>query len=225
MTIYTNGATRRRLGSDELKSMLAWGTGLTLWFVGVVAGFGILLVHDTKAGSGVHSSAAQFSNLSQYQDSQFLETLLPRGGDLQVVMALHPKCPCSANSLEELKRLLAIAPETAQCTVLVFTPEGASEEWLETASMQVVKSMVNVRVELDVESLNAERLGLSTSGACLVIDDAGEILFRGGITAGRSCIAENPGARTVACILRGEPSVSITTPVFGCKLSNNAPRS
>lgn len=225
MTNIHSKVARRRLGADELKHRIVWGTGLMLWFVGVLAGFGILLVHDTTASSEPSSDVGLFCNLREYPDSEFVGTLHPKPGNIEVVMALHPQCPCSLNSLNELGRLLATTPETSHCTLLVYAPEDASEDWFDTANMRVAEKIAGLQVVRDVQAEHASLLGLSASGACVVIGDSGEILFRGGVTAGRSCAAESPGSRTVASILRGEPSVFITTPVFGCKFSNTVPQS
>lgn len=140
-----------------------------------------------------------------------------------VIMALHPRCPCSRASVGELDALLERIPRRVDAVLLVCTPEAASDEWREAAQRVAIK-VPRARVVLDAGGEMAARLGMMTSGAVVVYDAAGALLFDGGLTPGRgvtgssvesqqlaeALLQADGGAVPGACVIRA--------PVFGCGL-------
>jgi hypothetical protein len=141
-----------------------------------------------------------------------------RAGLPTLVMLVHPRCPCSRASLEELGWLMARYAERVNATVLFFTPAGADERWAHTDLWRSAREISELAVEVDCGGAAARRLGAVTSGHTLVYDRDGSLLFSGGITAGRGHQGDSMGRSTVEALLLGQAPETRGTPVFGCKL-------
>ena len=64
----------------------------------------------------------------------------------------------------------------------------------------------------------ARRFGVSTSGQTLLYDNAGALLFAGGITGARAHQGDNDGRRSIVALLNRETPARTATNVFGCSL-------
>ena len=210
---------RRRIqGSLRYRQIAIGGAA---WLICIVIGFWTLLVHDTESTSTAgHVEAAwvTHASLSNHIDREELRDLTPDAGELHIVMALHPKCPCTHNTMRELARLVSIDPLGTRCTFLVHLPATKSLSWMDTETTQMARELPNTQLIVDRESSRAKRLGLNRSGEAMVITHDGKVSFRGGITAGRSCLMENPGARAIENLVHRIAISPLTTPTFGCPL-------
>lgn len=150
---------------------------------------------------------------------------LPRtAGKAMVVIALHPRCPCSRATLGELETVLAAKPD-ADVIVLLTVPESSGPEWLDSESCRRARAMAGVRTVVDAEGVIARRLGMRTSGHVIAFDKAGRLAFSGGITLGRGQVGDSVGRRALASVAGAsvapgvdESPSTVTTPVFGCAL-------
>ena len=199
-----------------------WLAG-TLWLICGCFGFWFLLDHgiyaDGAKGIVKDPNDGLVSRCIAPIRSEDLEDFVPQQGTLHVVMALHPKCPCTRNTLVELQQLLTIDPFSTRCTFLLALPQGEAISWMDTGTARLAKSLPNSQMLVDIDATRSRQLGLRNSGAMLVVQSDRTVAFCGGITAGRSCVAANPGSETVAKLFRHESVVSITTPTFGCPLN------
>ncbi|MGB8169639.1 MAG: hypothetical protein WCF18_19215 [Chthoniobacteraceae bacterium] len=144
---------------------------------------------------------------------------VPRAaGRPTLVMFLHPQCPCSRASIGELALLLAHAPRAVEARVLFLDPEGDDEAWVETDLWRSAAAIPGVAVARDVAGREARVFHSGTSGATLLYDGAGRLLFQGGITLARGHAGDNPGRSAIEALLRGEEPPTAATPVFGCGL-------
>jgi hypothetical protein len=188
----------------------------------IYCGFWTLLVHDTDAGNVKNDDVGlRTTHVKNYIEPIPWDAIADFGRPneaLHVIMALHPKCPCSITTLRELESIHAAKTASAKYTFLVALPISQSISWIDTESTKIAMRLPNAEVVVDVDSKRAIQLGLVNSGALLVIQPNGTVCFRGGITSGRTCSAGNPGANAVTRLLKGESIDPITTPTFGCPL-------
>lgn len=139
----------------------------------------------------------------------------------QLVMFLHPHCPCTRASIVELEEILRRCPSTAAVIVLV-KPPGTPSGWEKTAVVRSAENLPRTKLTLDNGTL-AQKFGAETSGHLLLVNADGKVLFSGGITRSRGHVGESEGRRTVLAFLQGDAPAAQTTPVFGCPLlSENA---
>jgi hypothetical protein len=134
-----------------------------------------------------------------------------------LVMAVHPRCPCSRASLDELAKLLAHVGDRVSAQVVFVGPSGSEGEdvagdlWARAGAIPGVE---RVRDRGDV----AERLRVATSGHTLLYGRDGALLFSGGITAARGHAGDNVGSEAIASLLLRGDAADGRSAVFGCAL-------
>jgi hypothetical protein len=136
-----------------------------------------------------------------------------------VVLALHPECPCSRATLEELDGIMAQSAGRLHARALFvqlpeLPPVEKSELW------QRARRITGVQVEKDPAGAEARRFGARTSGETRLFGPDGRLLFHGGITIARGHAGENPGETAIVDLIgqRRQVDRPIATPVFGCAL-------
>lgn len=144
--------------------------------------------------------------------------LLTDGTKHLLVMAIHPRCPCSKASIGELTRLLTWHRDRLSCAMLVFQPPEATPDWRETSLVASAQRLPGAAVIADVDGRYAEQLGMSTSGAVVLYSPNGTVEFHGGITLSRGHWGDNLGADAVGSILAGVEPRTRAAPVFGCPI-------
>jgi hypothetical protein len=197
---------------------IQWVAG-SAWAAALLAGFGLLQKHQTTPGAA--AAVIESAEVAEELRAGF-ET-----GKGVLVMFLHPLCPCSRASVEELGRLIALCP-ASNARVLMARPEGLAEEQVHGELWRAVEQIKGVKVEMDAHGV-AERLGVWTSGQVMVWDAAGRLRFSGGITGSRGHEGDNAGLTAAIRAVRGESDGAETldqparTAVFGCELMGRAP--
>lgn len=134
-----------------------------------------------------------------------------------LVMFLHPKCPCSRASVEELSRLMASAGRRMK-TCVVFTMDISLRELREQHIHHVVGKLPGIDLVHDRNGVEASLFGARTSGAAMLFDAEGKLVFEGGITAARGHIGDNSGRAAITNWLICGTTTAQCTPVFGCPL-------
>ena len=136
-----------------------------------------------------------------------------------VILALHPECPCSRATLEELDSIMAQSAGRLHARALFvqlpeLPPVEKSELW------QRASRIAGVQVEKDPAGVEARRFGARTSGDTRLYGLDGRLLFHGGITVSRGHVGDNPGEAAIVDLLgqRRSAGRALTTPVFGCAL-------
>jgi hypothetical protein len=135
-----------------------------------------------------------------------------------LVLALHPECPCSRATLEELDSIIATSPGLQVRALFVelagVEPADQSELWAKAGRMAGVQ-----RIK-DPAGGEAARFGALTSGETRLYGPSGRLLFRGGITAARGHVGDNPGHQAILALLTKPlpATLPVATPVFGCEL-------
>ena len=143
-------------------------------------------------------------------------------GVATLVMLLHPRCPCSRASLEELDRLMAHLPGVLIAHVLFVKPAGVPEDWEQTDLWRRAATIPGVSLTRDDGGEEARRFGAATSGQTVVYDGDERLLFSGGITAARGHEGDNAGRTAILSLLATGAAERRSTPVFGCSLRGGA---
>src|SRR5437867_3078116 len=135
-----------------------------------------------------------------------------------LVMLLHPRCPCSRASIGELDRLLARCQGRLAAHVVFLQPSSAGEAWARTDLWRAAAAIPGVDVMLDEGGAECARFHAATSGQTLLYDSAGRLQFEGGITPSRGRHGDNAGSSAILALMKNERAPSRRTSVFGCSL-------
>jgi hypothetical protein len=179
-----------------------------VWLAVAGAGFALIANYQSGRGNAGHT-ALQWPSAANIPLDHSRPTL---------VMFVHPKCPCSSASMEELNRLLAQCAGRVAPRVLFFKPAGEPESWARTGLWRSAAAMPHVVAQEDPDGKEARLFGAETSGYVALYDTHGRLLFSGGITGSRGHAGDNAGESAVAALLNGQPAGLAQTPVYGCSL-------
>lgn len=141
---------------------------------------------------------------------------------------LHPQCPCSGASVEELDRLMTRlgAKSDLLVTAHVFEPENATNDWAGSEMVARLKRMPGVQVQMDPLGKQGETLGVKSSGHLLVYHD-GVLRFSGGLTALRGHAGRSDSGEAAYLALTGEHKnewmTDVDWVVFGCPILGDFP--
>ena len=139
-------------------------------------------------------------------------------GEAVLLVFMHPACPCSDATVNELARLVARAGKRIDVVAMFVRPAGFSDGWERTELWESAARIPNVRCLVDPEGRDARRFGAATSGYTLLYEAEGALVFRGGITAARGHEGDNAGKSAVLSWFRGGKADPAETPAFGCPL-------
>ncbi len=179
-----------------------------LWASGVVIGLSVLWNYQHTPGKNGEAPRRWPSSSS----------IQPSFTTLTLVMIVHPQCPCSRSSIDELARLMTQGRERVKAYVLFYKPRAFGVEWVETDLWKSVAEIPGVQARIDFDGTEALRFGASTSGQTLVYSPQGELLFEGGLTAFRGHSGDSDGRDAIVSLLKTGRAPRNNTPVFGCGL-------
>src|SRR5580692_10946649 len=123
------------------------------WLLLVATGFAQLMRYDFTPGE-IGKAPADWPMNSQ---------IARQPETLNLVMAIHPRCPCSQASLDELLQLLPRCRRPVHVHLLVFKPSNATAEWDDRQAVEAARQIPTVSVETDFDGVEAERFGARTS--------------------------------------------------------------
>jgi hypothetical protein len=138
-------------------------------------------------------------------------------------MLVHPRCPCTGASLDELQGVLDRCGRSVEVDLLIYRPSGHDgPAWDGTALLRGHPALDrhNVSLTVDLDGIQARRLGLTTSGHLLAFDSDGNVRFSGGLTALRGHSLAGAGVESVTSIIEGAAPAVTVRPVFGCSILN-----
>ncbi|WP_182867321.1 RedB protein [Stieleria mannarensis] len=195
--------TRFRPGWAMHTLVLAWGAL-------VAGGMGLVWQYQHDAGT-LHAAPQHWPADSSLRPSPDRWTL---------VLFAHPKCPCTRATVGELARIIHHGGDRLQAHVLFVKPRSCAmqPDWEHTTLWDAAKRIPGVSVTADVGGDEAHRFRAATSGLVLLYDPAGNLKFRGGITASRGHSGDNLGRTTVARFLTHGSTDVDRTKVYGCEL-------
>ncbi|MDB5311500.1 MAG: hypothetical protein JWO38_5702 [Gemmataceae bacterium] len=142
----------------------------------------------------------------------------PNRGEWELVLFVHPHCPCSRASLAELAEIVPGAPTGVVTEIAFVCPPTVPAMWERGQSWDSATRMAGVRVRVDGGGAAARRAGATTSGCVVLTAPDGRVAFRGGITRARGRAGDNPGRRAILALLHGDETAERELPVFGCPL-------
>jgi hypothetical protein len=135
-----------------------------------------------------------------------------------LLMLAHPHCPCTRASIGELALLMARSQGLVSAQVLFFKPAGFPDGWEKTDLWYSAARIPGVTVVCDGGGIKARCFNQESSGAVVLYDAEGSLLFSGGITGSRGHSGDNDGRAAIISLLVGEAAKCARTPVFGCSL-------
>ncbi|HIA53604.1 MAG TPA: hypothetical protein EYN91_16180 [Candidatus Melainabacteria bacterium] len=139
-------------------------------------------------------------------------------GRQNIVLFLHPACPCSVATVDEFHQLMRQGDKDSVGTVIFYMPPEKEGEWSLAPIIQSVKRIRNVSVEYDTDGSLAQTFGVTTSGHVLIYDGRGVLQFTGGITGSRGHSGDNHYLELAKQCILARKAKYTTTPVFGCSL-------
>jgi hypothetical protein len=128
----------------------------------------------------------------------------------ELILAVHPKCPCTRSSLRLLAGLQKQYGSRFSTTILVRQVEGV--HWT------LPEAVPGASIVLDKGGLRARELGLETSGHAVLYRPGGRLAFSGGLTSNRGSEVAGEGRSVIVALLEGGSSAVIRKPIFGCAL-------
>ncbi len=179
-----------------------------LWVVTVGGGLAVLWSYEVTPG-GAAEPPARWPDTSRIVAAADRPTL---------VVLLHPRCPCSLATLEELDRLVARVDDRVAVHVLFAVPPDLGDGAIDTDLWRRAAAIRGVSMVRDDDGIEAARFHALTSGQALLYDTDGRLLFSGGITGSRGHAGDNPGLRAMIALIAHDEASTDRTPVFGCAL-------
>jgi hypothetical protein len=136
-----------------------------------------------------------------------------------LVMFLHPHCPCSAASLDELAALIAQRREAVHPILAFLRPTGFDADWEQTELWRTAQSIPDATVFSDIAGVEHARFQANVSGETFLYSSNGQLLFHGGLTPSRGHRGENTGSAAIESLMAGTRISAQESPTFGCALS------
>lgn len=171
-----------------------------IWLTGILAACGVWARYDATPGkAGEPNSAFVNEGTTGWRLTVFL----------------HPKCPCSRETIRQAAALATECPELTVNAVFV-RPSGTAPGW-ELGENWTEAERLGLAVVCDPNGCAARSAGAETSGAAVLADPTGRVVFRGGLTGGRGRSGESVGRHAVLEWIRGKKAAE-SSPVFGCPL-------
>lgn len=187
----------------------SWLIAVSLvWGIALVVGICLLADYGAKPGSR-----------RELQESYPLQSPFKLNGDrFALVVAIHPRCPCSEATLIELQAIRERCGDRLVVHLLVVGADSAEEipSWL------LHRYPPDVVLRHDPKGEEARRYGAETSGHVVLFDPSGQCRFQGGITQARGHAGDNLARQRILSIIRGQSVDVETFPVFGCRLPNSS---
>lgn len=204
--------------------MLASKTAVvaSVWLMGLSLGFSSLAVYDNQAAL-----------VRPAPSKQPPSTSLPSEGvdGNSLIMFVHPYCPCSRATINELSKLMTHCGKKLQATVVFFRPRGETAKVQQSDLWKTASSIPGISLVVDNDGAEQRRYGASTSGETLLYDGTGRLRFHGGITASRGHEGDNIGLDTIESLINASrapdaegkndqlSSLKLTR-VFGCSIKD-----
>ena len=135
-----------------------------------------------------------------------------------LVIAIHPRCPCSRATLGELEQIMMRCQGRLSARVLFVRPPELALAWAMTDVYRSARSIPGVTAVIDSAGAECERFGAFTSGQAALYDASGRLAFSGGITGARGHAGANAGENAVVAAVSSDVPAPATAPVYGCPL-------
>ena len=179
-----------------------------LWIPAVGAGIHVLLRYADTPGRLASPPAEWPRDATARWES----------GRVNLVLFLHPQCPCSRATIGELAQIMARARGKVSAEVWFYAPETESQDWVRSQTWRQAAMIPGVHAREDRNGKEARTFGAATSGQVLAYDSLRQLRFNGGITAARGHAGANDGEDAIESLVLTGYSGTNKTAVFGCSL-------
>jgi len=180
-----------------------------LWIAAILGGMVWLTRFQMHPGPRTPAPAALPSDIGRQ------ESRLPT-----LCVFIHPKCPCSGSTIEELDRIVTKCGAKLSVEVFFVMPENQAAEWKEASLLRRAEAIRGAEVHIDIDGKSAKAFGAATSGETVLYDANGKLVFQGGITPSRAHEGDNPGRDTIQQYLMTGVAPRRQLPVYGCELGD-----
>jgi hypothetical protein len=188
----------------------------SFWLCVIGSGLYLLGAYDSRPGS-TGTPLVRWPEESPIRLDPVRPTLL---------IFLHPRCPCSRASIDELVSFAASHGDRFSANVILYRPKLASEDWDRAeAAVADDATIPGFRCWNDPGGQAGRRFGVETSGHVLLYDPSGNLLFCGGITPSRGHRGENLGLDALVTLVEGRKAGHSRSPIFGCPILDPRPNS
>lgn len=178
-----------------------------IWLLAVGSSAGFLISYTSQAGKLGDAPR----NWPQVEGFEY------RNDKPTLVMLVHPSCSCSKSSIRELERILARF-QNAVHAYIFFYASRANESWKNSDIWKQARVIKGVSLIEDGDGGRARLFDSHTSGQVVLYDTKGNLVFSGGITAGRGHEGKSRGGERLEQFLSTGIVDRATAPVFGCDI-------
>lgn len=192
----------------DLRRMFVFMLVSLVWVAAVLVYYAHFLAYEAKPAKMDPPSAV-------WPTGSNLELSTSR---MNLVMFIHPKCPCTNASLTELAILMTRCSPDVNAYAVFLKPSGVEKNWERTRHWQRASEIQGLKVISDEGGHEARRFNATTSGETLLFGSDGKLLFAGGITGARGHEGDNQGLDSVVAMVRDGDMRCPRTGVFGCEL-------
>lgn len=138
-----------------------------------------------------------------------------------LLVFIHPQCPCSKATLAELARIQADCGNRLCTNVAIYQPDA--EGWSNTSIVRQALDIPLVHVFADPNGELATLFGAETSGHVMLFSPDGQRIFSGGITPGRSHEGDSLGREAILGYVNHRELSCGTSHVYGCPIVDRTP--
>lgn len=128
------------------------------WMLAVAAGFLAILKYGSTPGHA-GTPAVHWPRETH---------VLPDPDRANLVLVVHPQCPCTRASIDSLARIMTRCQGELSAHVLCYRPAGFPRDWEKTDLWHNAAIIPGVQVLSDEDGAEAERFGAEASGHALL---------------------------------------------------------
>lgn len=135
-----------------------------------------------------------------------------------LVMFLHPGCPCSRATLTELDRLRSRIGDDCHIQLVMVLSREHGDEWQETPLQRQAAELKDIHLTQDWDGRIAGTFSAGTSGETYLYSPQGKLLFHGGLTMGRGHEGPASGQDQIFDAIHSLTPQFPSNKVYGCRL-------
>ncbi len=188
---------------------------LAIWACLIGFCYYALIAYSAASGTQIHCDDSK--NWPQTK----INTLIQNKNRYTLVTFIHPYCPCSRASLNELNKIMTRTHNCMDCKVVFLKPSVFGANWEKSDLWQISTEIPNSERTSDVDGQLAKSFNATTSGQTFLYDPDGKLVFSGGVTAARGHEGDSPGGITIESLSSKKKVNSRCSQVFGCPLFEN----
>jgi hypothetical protein len=178
------------------------------WFCAACFGLKVVWTYDNTPG---RASAPP-------RDWPSRSRIAPPSGASTLVFFAHPRCPCTRASVESLAEIASRCGKRLSIIAILYRPIGSAPDWDHADIRRSIEAIPGARVQSDEGGREAKLFHAATSGAAILFDGSGRLLFSGGITGARGHSMSGGGRDTVIQWALSGSAARGSAPVYGCSL-------